>query len=115
MYAAVIPIKISVSFQITDTLAPLSITAFTIIINHLAGMILLIICIGKGILEIGKIKPDKIITGSIKPNNEIIIAVCCESVTVDISIPKERAVMMNKILSNANKNKLPTIGILKTK
>ena len=70
---------------------------------------------GKGILEMGKIKPDKIITGSIKPNNEIIIAVCCESAIVEISIPKERAVMMNKMLSNANKNKLPTIGILKTK
>ena len=34
--------------------------AFKMIINHFAGMMLLIICKGSGMLSIGKIKPDKI-------------------------------------------------------
>jgi hypothetical protein len=55
------------------------------------------------------------ITGSIKPINDNIIAVCCELETVEINIPNESAEMINKILSNANKNILPLIGILKTK
>jgi hypothetical protein len=50
--------------------------AFTIIMNHFAGMMLLITCMGKGILFIGNINPDRIITGSIKPINDNIIAVC---------------------------------------
>ncbi len=89
--------------------------AFTIIMNHLAGIILLMICIGKGILFIGKIKPESIITGSISPIKDSIIAVCCESEIVEIKIPKERADIMNKILSKDKSSKLPFIGILKTK
>ena len=72
----VIPIKISVSFQITLIEAPFSKIAFMMMINHFAGMILLMICIGNGILEMGKINPDKMITGSINPISEIIMAVC---------------------------------------
>ena len=83
--------------------------------NHLAGMILLIICNGHGMLEIGKIKPDNNITGSISPIKEIIIAVCWVAEIVEMRIPNESAVMINKILSTANKNKLPCTGILKTK
>ena len=115
MKKVVIPIKIKVSFQITSKVAPLSITALIMMMNHLAGMALLMICNGNGILETGKINPDRIITGSIRANNEIIMAVCCELAIVEISIPKESAVTMNKMLSKANKNKFPTIGILKTK
>ena len=40
-------------------------------------MILLIICNGHGMLEIGKINPDNKITGNINPIKEIIMAVCC--------------------------------------
>ena len=110
--SAVIPIKIKVSFQITFRLAPLSKTAFMMIINHFAGIKLLIICMGKGILEMGKIKPESIITGSISPNKDIIMAVCCELETVEINIPNESAEIMNKTLSKASKNRLPSIGIL---
>ncbi len=107
--------KIKVSFQITTKVTPLSITAFTMIINHLAGIILLTICIGNGILDIGKINPERMITGNINPNKEIIMAVCCELETVEISIPNESAVIMNKTLSKASKKRLPSIGIPKTK
>ena len=111
----VIPIRIKVSFQITFSVAPFNKIALMMMINHLAGTILLIICNGKGILEIGKINPERIMTGSINPIKESIIAVCCELETIDINIPNESAVIMNKILSNANKNRLPSIGILNTK
>ena len=72
----VIPTRISVSFQITSRPAPLSIMALMIIINHLAGMILLRICNGTGILDMGNTNPDRMITGSIKPEKDIIMAVC---------------------------------------
>ena len=81
--------------------------------NHFAGIMLLITCNGTGILEIGNIKPDNRMTGNINPINEIIIAVCCVAEIVEIRIPRANAVMMNKILSRANKNKLPCTGILK--
>ena len=115
MKNTVIPTKIKVSFQILFSETPLSMMALTIIINHLAGIILLIICMGSGILEMGKMNPESMMTGSINPNKEIIMAVCCELETVEMNIPNESAEMMNKILSNANKIKLPCMGILKTK
>ena len=115
MKNTVIPIKIKVSFQITAIDAPLSIMALMMMINHLAGIILLIICIGNGMLDIGKINPERMMTGSINPISEIIIAVCCEFETVEINIPNESAEMINKILSKANKSKLPSSGILNTK
>jgi hypothetical protein len=111
----VIPIRIKVSFQITLKVAPLSSKALIMIINHLAGMMLLMICKGNGILEMGKIKPESMMTGSINPINESIIAVCCEFETVDINMPNESAVVMNKTLSKANKNRFPSTGILNTK
>ena len=86
-----------VSFHIYWIPTPLSIMAFTIIMNHFAGMMLLITCIGKGILFIGNINPDRIITGSIKPINDNIIAVCWELETVEINIPNERAEIINNI------------------
>ena len=107
MKKIVIPIKIRVSFQMTWIDAPLSIIAFMMMINHLAGIILLIICNGKGILEIGKINPERMITGNINPIKDNIIAVCCELETVEMSIPNDSAVIMNKILSSANRNRLP--------
>jgi hypothetical protein len=115
MKTIVIAINIAVSFQIMFNVDPLSMMAFMMMINHFAGMILLITCMGNGILEMGKIKPESMITGSISPNKEIIMAVCCELETVEINMPNERAEIMNKILSNASNNKLPSMGILNTK
>ncbi|MNR00055.1 hypothetical protein D3C85_1158140 [compost metagenome] len=89
--------------------------ALMMMINHLAGTILLIICNGNGMLDMGKMNPERMITGSINPINESIIAVCCELEIVEINIPNESAEMMKRILSKANKSKLPSIGILKTK
>ena len=115
MKNTVIPIRIRVSFQMTLIDAPLSIMAFMMMINHLAGMMLLMICKGRGMLESGKMNPESMITGNISPINDIIIAVCCELETVEISIPKESAVIMNKMLSSANRKRLPSIGIPNTK
>ena len=111
----VIATRINVSFQIKVNPTPLSIIAFIIMINHFAGMILLIICNGKGILAIGKMNPDNKITGSIKPIKDIIIAVCWVEDTVEIKIPNDNAFIMNNTLSNPSKNKLPSTGILNMK
>jgi len=89
--------------------------ALMMMMNHLAGMILLITCSGNGMLEMGKINPESKITGNINPNNEIIMAVCCELDKVEIKIPNANAQTINKTLSMANKNRLPSIGILNTK
>ena len=40
-----------------------------------------------GMLEIGKINPDSKIVGSINPNMEPSMAVCCESAMVEINSP----------------------------
>ena len=111
----VIKTKIRVSFQIITMLAPFNMMALMMMMNHLAGMMLLMTCNGNGMLEIGKIKPDNKITGNINPNSEIIIAVCWESAKVEINIPNAKAQTMNKTLSNASKNKLPSMGIPKIK
>lgn len=111
----VIPIKIKVSFQINEKIAPLSMMALMIMMNHLAGIIVLMTCNGSGILEIGKINPDSKITGNMRPKSEIIIAVCCVSDKVEINIPNANAHTINKILSMANRNRLPSMGISKTK
>ena len=70
-------------------------------------MILLMIWSGNGMLEIGKINPDSNITGSINPIKESIMAVCWVAAMVEINMPNANDVMMNNILSNPNKNKLP--------
>ncbi len=105
------PSKINVSFHIKEMPMPFNMIAFKMMINHFAGMILLMICKGKGILVIGKIKPDNKITGNINPIKEIIIADCCVFEIVEIKIPKDSAFTMNKTLSKPNKNKLPLTGI----
>jgi hypothetical protein len=46
--------------------APFSIIALMMMMNHFAGIILLITC-GSGMLESGNMKPDRMITGSINP------------------------------------------------
>jgi hypothetical protein len=46
--------------------APFSIIAL-MMMNHFAGIILLITCNGSGMLESGNMKPDRMITGSINP------------------------------------------------
>lgn len=111
----VIPNKIKVSFQTKAKPTPFNIIPFMMMINHFAGITLLITCSGNGILVIGNINPDNKITGSINPIKEIIIAVCCVSEMVEINIPKASDEIINKILSKPNKKKLPCTGILKTK
>jgi hypothetical protein len=76
---------------------PFSIIALMMMMNHFAGIILLIN--GSGMLESGNMKPDRMITGSINPL-EIIIAVCCELEIVEINIPNERAVIMKSMLES---------------
>jgi hypothetical protein len=78
---------------------PFSIIAL-MMMNHFAGIILLITCNGSGMLESGNMKPDRMITGSINPIREIIIAVCCELEIVEINIPNERAVIMKSMLES---------------
>ena len=111
----VIPTKIRVSFQISAIPDPFNIIALMMIMNHLAGIILLITCNGNGMLEIGNMNPDSKITGSMSPKSEIIMAVCCELDKVEIKIPSVKAQIMNKTLSKASKNKLPSMGISNTK
>ena len=109
------PTNTSVSFQMYCMPTPFSIIAFTIMMNHFAGIMLLITCIGIGILLIGKMKPERIITGNINPISESIIAVCCEFDIVEIKIPNESADSIKRMLSHINKKRLPLIGILNTK
>lgn len=115
MKKSVIPVSISVSFQMNFSPTPLSIIDFKMMMNHLAGMMLLMVRSGNGMLEIGKMNPDKMITGSIKPMSEMSMAVCCELETVEIKIPSDNAHTINKILSKASRKMLPLIGIPKTK
>ena len=111
----VIPIIIRVSFQITANVAPFSMMALMIMMNHFAGIILLITCNGNGILEMGKMNPDNKITGNISPKRDVIIAVCCESEMVEIKIPSAKAQIINKTVSKASKTRLPSMGISNTK
>ena len=111
----VIPRIISVSFQMTANVAPFSIMALMMMMNHFAGIILLITCKGNGILEMGNMKPDNKITGNMSPNRESIMAVCCESEMVEIKMPSAKAQIMNKTVSKASKTKLPSMGILNMK
>ncbi len=75
----------------------------------------LIHCKGNGILEIGNIKPDNKMVGSIKANSDTIIATCWVSALVEIKIPRLKAEIINNKLSNNNRAKLPFIGISKIK
>jgi hypothetical protein len=111
----IIPTRIRVSFHKNEIPTPLSIIPLRIMINHFAGIILLMYCNAKGILEIGKINPDSKMTGSINPIKEIIIAVCCVAEIVDIRIPRANEVTINKTVSKANRIRLPSIGISNTK
>lgn len=102
-----IKMRINVSFHKTEIPTPLSITPLRMIINHFAGIILLMYCSGNGILDSGKINPDSRITGSISPISEIISAACWVEDMVDINTPRAREVMINKMLSIPKRNKLP--------
>jgi hypothetical protein len=103
----VIPIKINVSFHIKLIPTPFSKIPLMIIMNHLAGMILLMTCKMTGILEIGKMNPESKMVGSIKPINDAIIAVCCEAEMVEIKIPNVSDVIINNTLSNPSNKRLP--------
>src|SRR6185503_7902047 len=65
-----IPKSITVSCQIYRKSAPFSITSLIIRRNHFAGTIFESHCSGQGILETGKINPERIIVGSINPIND---------------------------------------------
>src|SRR6478735_5982331 len=69
---------------------------------------------GSGIFSIGNIKPLSIIVGRNIPVNAMNMAVCCESVLVEMSKPKAKQVSVNKILSKMSSNKLPLTGTSST-
>ena len=107
MKPIVITIRIKVSFHTYSKPTPFSIMFFRIIINHLGGIRLLIICKGNGIFRMGKIKPESIMVGSIKANIEIIMATCWLLDIVDIKIPMDKAKKMKRRHSDISKVKLP--------
>ena len=78
-------------------------------------MMLLTIRNGSGIFWIGKINPDNKMVGSINPSNEMNMATIWLGATVEISIPRLSAIMINRKLSAISKKKLPLIGTPKTK
>ena len=59
--------------------------------------------------------PLKSKVGKSIPNNEINMAVCCESVLTEIKIPKVKQVMINKVLSAKSKSMFPAMGKSSTK
>ena len=99
--------RINVSFHKTEIPTPLSITPLRMMMNHFAGITLLIYCSGNGILDKGKINPESRITGSISPISDIISAACWVFARVDINTPRAKEVMINKMLSTPKRNKLP--------
>ena len=77
-------------------------------------MTLPMICRGIGIFSTGNIKPLSIIVGSMVPTKAINIAVCWLSVTIDITIPSKRLVMMKMMLIANSKSRLPLMGKSRT-
>ena len=71
-------------------------------------------CKGQGMFSMGNIKPVSNSVGISIPSREIIIAVCCESVTLEISNPIDKAHKMNNILILNNNIKLPLISMPNT-
>ena len=69
---------------------------------------------GRGIFSIGNIKPLSITVGKNIPVKEINIAVCCDSVTDEISKPNDKQVIVNKILSLIRSNKFHFMGTSST-
>ena len=72
------------------------------------------ICNGTGIFSIGNKKPLNNSVGKNKLIMEVNMAVCCVFALLEINMPKESEVMVNKILSAINNHKLPTIGTSST-
>lgn len=99
--------RIRVSFHINKKPTPFNMIPFKMMMNHFAGIILLKICKGIGMLLTGKINPERMMVGSINPANEIIMAVCCVAAMVEIKIPKDKDVKIKRRLTKANKNKFP--------
>jgi len=52
--------------------------------------------------------------GNIRPTNDSISAVCCESVIDDIKIPKDKAQNINRIHSISNNDNEPNNGTWNT-
>mgnify|MGYP006988335568 CR=1 FL=1 len=73
------------------------------------------ICKGKGMFSMGNMKPLKRMVGSIMPIMDMSMAACWVLVFTEMSRPRDRQVMMNKILSANNKKMLPFTGRSSTK
>src|SRR3546814_10825584 len=69
----------------------------------------------QGMFSRGNIKPVKMIVGSIMPIIESSKAVCWELVTLEIRSPRDRQVMMNKVLSSVKSSRLPLTSTSSTK
>ena len=81
---------------------------------RIAGIRLLIIRRGNGMLATGKIKPERRIVGSRSPASEIIMATCCELVMVEMKMPSESAVTIKSSDSSMSSSTLPLQGTPKT-
>src|SRR3546814_1336659 len=64
----------------------------------------------QGIFSNGNINPVSNMVGSIMPIIDISIAVCCESVMLEISKPNDRQVMIKRMLSAKSSTRLPLIS-----
>src|SRR3546814_12759243 len=69
----------------------------------------------QGMFSRGNIKPVKMIVGSIMPIIESSKAVCWELVTLEIRSPRDRQVMMNKVLYSVKSSRLPLTSTSSTK
>ena len=111
----VMPVIMSVSFQMWVNPNPFTMIDFTITINHRGGIIVLKACKRTGIFSMGKMNPESNIVGNMRANMESIIAICCELLTVEINIPNDKAIRINSKLSAKSKNNCPFTGISSTK
>ena len=107
------PPSIRVSFQMYAKPTPLSMMPLIMTRNHRAGTIKLIHCRGAGMLEMGNMKPERIIVGSSKPARDAMVAVCCDALFVEIKIPSESAQTINSTLSSKRSVMLPRMGTSK--
>jgi hypothetical protein len=86
--------NITISFHTKARPVPLIIMPLISVTKYFAGMMVLSHCNGQGIFSTGKIKFDKSRVGSIRANIETNIATSCELLTVEISIPRERDIII---------------------
>ena len=79
--------------------------ARSISIKNLAGVKFVINCMNRGMLSIGKMKPDNITAGKSDTNVATENANCCESAITETKIPIEVEAEMNiKVVMNKSRN-----------